>query len=119
MRKIILDTNIMLSKAKIDIFSELARICDFNYEVCVLDKTLNELKNKANSKLALELIKSKSVQIIKTERDKSVDELLLDLAETDNDMIVVTQDAELKRELKKKGIKIITIRQNQYLKAEN
>jgi len=119
MTKIILDTNILLSKHKIDIFSEISRICDFNYELCVLDKTLEELKNKKGSKLALNLITAKRVGIIKTKMDKSVDDLILELVEMEKSAIVVTQDIDLKRLLKEKGIKTITIRQNKYLKFVN
>ncbi|MBS3108256.1 hypothetical protein J4409_00110 [Candidatus Woesearchaeota archaeon] len=119
MRKIFFDTNILLSKDKVDVFSELARICDFNYEVCVLDKTIDELKGKANGKLALSLINAKKVKIIKTKKDKNVDKLLLDLAEKDKIMIVVTQDKELKRLLKEKNINIVTTKQKKYLEFVN
>ena len=42
--KIILDTNFLMipSMFKVDIFSEIERICDFKYELCIVDKTLDE-----------------------------------------------------------------------------
>lgn len=119
MVKIIIDTNILLSKHKIDVFSELSRICDFNYTVCVIDKTIDELRNKKGSRLALGLLDANKVVQIKTSKGKSVDELLLDIAKQDKDIVVVTQDIHLKRLLKEKGIKIITIRQNKYLAFVN
>src|SRR3989344_9436567 len=108
MRKIFLDTNILLTKDKIDIFSELSRICDFDYEIYVLDKTIDELENKANGKLALALLKAKKVKVISTKRDKSADDLLLNIAEKDKKIIVVTQDVILKKQLKEKNINLIT-----------
>jgi len=46
MRKIILDTNFLLIPAqfKVDIFSEIDRICSFTYSLFVLDKSVEELK---------------------------------------------------------------------------
>jgi len=112
MMKIILDTNFLL--AKIDIFSELQRIVDEPYELHILDKTLDELEDKKGEKLAKELINKKKINIIKTEKHKNVDNLLLDLADKEK-FIVCTQDRELKRKLKQKKIKIITIRQKTHL----
>ena len=45
MKKIILDTNFLLIPAQfnVDIFSEIERICDFQYQLCIVDKTLSEL----------------------------------------------------------------------------
>ncbi len=115
MQKIILDTNFLLSK--FDFFSELERICDFKYQIFILDKTIEELKNKKLEKLAKDIIKKKEIKVIKTEKNKSTDNLLLDLAEKEK-FIVATQDKELKQKLKQKDIKIITIRQKTHLKFD-
>jgi len=120
---IILDTNFLLIPAQfnVDIFSEIERICDFPYQLCIVDKTLSELdsiienqrqKYKNSAKLALKLLKSKAVKIIKTKKDKYVDDLIFDLAEN-ADIIIATQDKELKKRLKNP---IITLRQKKYLK---
>lgn len=124
MKKIILDTNFCTIpfQFKLDIFSEIERIVHEKYQVCILDKTLDELKNiiekqrgknKVNAKLALQLLKHKKVKIIKTKDEKYVDKLILDMV--DKDYIVCTQDKELKKKLKKKGIKVIIMRQKKYL----
>ena len=123
---IILDTNFLLIPAQfnVDIFSEIERICDFPYQLCIIDKTLSELdsiienqrqKYKNSAKLALKLLKSKAVKIIKTKKDKYVDDLIFDLAEN-ADIIIATQDKELKKRLKNP---IITLRQKKYLKIMN
>ena len=119
MIKIIIDTNVLLAKNNVDIFSELERICDFNYDICIIDKTIDEIKNKKNANLAMALINSKKISIIKTDKKKSVDDLILEAASKDKSIIVVTQDIDLKRALKEKGINIITIRQKNHLMFAN
>tara|TARA_Y100000310_G_scaffold186269_1_gene186351 strand:- start:8098 stop:8448 length:351 start_codon:yes stop_codon:yes gene_type:complete len=113
MYKIILDTDFLLTsiKFKVDIFSEINRICEFNYTLHIIDKTLDELKNKKLENIALKLIKK--LNIIKTNKDKTVDDLILELKE--DNLIVATQDQELKKRLKKENIQIITIRQKNHL----
>jgi len=124
MKKIILDTNFLLIPAQfnIDVFSEIDKIADFNYELCVLDKTLDELKkiieqqkgkHKAAAKLALDIVKAKKLMILKT-GPGNVDGLLLE----QNDAIIATSDKELIKRLKNRGIKTIRLRQKQYLKLE-
>ena len=113
MEKIILDTDFLITaiKYKIDLFSELNRLCDFKKEVFIVDKTVEELKNKPQEKLIREIIREKHIKVIKTENNKNVDDLLLELEKT----IVCTQDLELKKKIKKQGRKVITIRQKKYL----
>ncbi len=116
MKKILLDTNVLLIpyQFNIDIFSEINRICQFKYKLYVLDKIIDELKsiqkdkrqklkNKNAAKLALQLIKAKKINIIKTKKDKPVDDLIAAL----KGYIIATQDINLKKRLK---TKIITLR---------
>ncbi len=124
MKRIILDTNFILAIGQfhIDIFSELQRICNFPYEIFVLDKTLVELEKLINSdskqrdrfaaKLALDLIKDR-VSILKTPNGY-VDDLLVKLS--DKSTIIATQDKELKKRLKGG---LITIKQKKYLIFQN
>jgi rRNA-processing protein FCF1 len=72
MIKIILDTNFLMaiSQFKIDIFEEIRRISDFKYQICILDKTIDELNNiirtqKGKNKLAANL----ALQINKKHHD--------------------------------------------------
>ncbi len=123
MKRIILDTNFLMavSQFKVDIFSEIERIAEFKYEICIIDKTANELKSimengsgneKTAAKLALSLIRIKGIKKIKTE-EGIVDDLILKIA--DKDTIVATQDMELKRRLKEKDVPLIFLRQKKYL----
>lgn len=124
MRKIILDTNFLMAvfQFKIDIFSEFERVCNFNYELCIFDQSIYELNNiiknqrgrhKRAAKMALEIIKRKKVNIIKS-RPNDVDLLILENA--DENTIVATQDKTLKKKLLEKGISVIILRQRKYLK---
>ena len=112
---IVLDTNIILDiiKFKVDIFQELKRICNFQYNLAILDKTLEELKNKKNSKLAFALIKKYKLKIIKTKQGY-VDSILANL---NKNYIIATNDQGLKKLLKNKPY--ITLRQKKYLMIEN
>ena len=123
MKEVILDTNFLMavSQFKVDVFSEIRRICDFPYELFIIDKTIDELKsiiekqsgkNKAAAKLALTIIKTKKIKKIKTKQG-TVDELILKIA--DKNTVVATQDMELKRRLKAKGIPLIVLRQKRHL----
>ena len=121
--KLIIDTNFLLIpfKFKIDIFSEFTRICNFNYKLFIFEQSINELKNiiekqsgkdKKAAKFALKLIELKHINIIKSEQ-KDVDWLILN--KSDKDTVVATLDSNLKRELLKKGISVIILRQKKYL----
>ncbi len=122
MKKIILDTNFLLIPAqfKVDIFSEIERVCDFKYSLNVLDKTVGELKGivqkqkgkqKLAAALALKLLKAKKVKVIKTEKGKYVDDVLVEMAKK-GDILVATQDRALKKRLK---VPLILLRQKKYL----
>jgi rRNA-processing protein FCF1 len=114
MKTIILDTNFIVSalKNKIDIFREIERIIEENYEIKIIDKTINELE-KLKDKLAIKIVnnleKIKSTEDVDTEIVKN----------SDKNTIVATLDRELKQRLKNKGAKTITIRQKTHFKLES
>ena len=123
MKQIILDTNFLLipSKFRVDIFEEIHRLCSFKYSLCIIDRTLDELrsitkplKEKMHAKLAMKLINAYKINILKTEKDGDVDSLILQTVNK-QDFIVATQDKFLKKKLKSGGIPVITLRQKQYL----
>lgn len=130
MQKILLDTNFLLVPAqfKVDIFSEIERICEEKCELYAPEEVVDELKklskpkNKsgAAARLALALIRKKNVNIIKRggkTNKGNADAKLVELAEKElKGYIVATQDKELKTKLKEKGIKIVTLMQKSYLK---
>ena len=128
MKTIILDTNFLVDclSWKVDFFRELERICDFTYELSVVDKTIDELDMiiatakpdaKIGARLAKQLIAKKRITVITTEKKGYTDTLILNAATKDT--IVATQDQAFKRRLKAKAIPIIFIRQKKYLQLLN
>jgi rRNA-processing protein FCF1 len=124
MKTIILDTNFLVDclSWKVDFFRELERIIPFTYRLMSVDKTLDELDTiitkgkpdvKIGARLANQLIMKKRIGIILTDKKGYTDTLILNAA--DKDTIVATQDQDLKRKLKAKGIPVIIIRQKKYL----
>jgi len=123
MKKIILDTNFLTlpHQFKIDIFNEIDRIMEENYELFTLDSVVYELKKLSKSKgkdaiaakIGLELIKKKNIKIINT-GEKNVDKAIV--AISNEDMIDATNDKILRKKLKNENIKTIYLRSKKYLK---
>lgn len=124
MDKIILDTNFLLIPAvlKVDIFSEIERIEESKYKLYIIDKTVDELKkiiekqrgkHSSAAKMALQLISKKKISKIKTDSEKDVDSIIVDLAKKEK-IIVATQDKILKFRLKNKA-QLITLKAKKYL----
>lgn len=124
MKTVILDTNFIVDclSWKVDFFSEIQRILPFQYKLAVVDKTLDELDllaKKGNTiarlgaRLAKQVIAKKAIGIIRTDKKGYTDTLILKAA--GKDAIVATQDQNLKRRLKAKGVPVIVIRQRKYL----
>lgn len=129
---VLLDTNFLLIPAQfgVDVFAELQRLCDFNYEVAVLAATVDELQgiigNKAASakdrraaKLGLQLLKAKGVSVVKPDRKvfKSADKAILDFAmQGKGSVVVATQDRLLREKLRSAGVAVVVLREKQYLK---
>jgi len=124
--RVIIDTNFLLIPVqfKVDIFTEIDRICNFKYELAIIDKTIDELnsiienqrgKDKEAAKLALSLLKHKDINIIHTKQsDKIVDDLIVDEAEK-GEIVVATNDKELKHRLMARNAQIIVLRQKKHL----
>ena len=123
MKKIIIDTNFLMLplQFKVDIFSELDRVCNFNCNLFIYEESINELKNiiqksggkdKKAAQFALKLIKLKNIKVLKSEK-KDVDSLILE--NLDDDTIVATQDITLKKKLLEKGVSVVILRQKKYL----
>ena len=115
MKKVILDTDFIINavKNKIDVGTEIKSLILDKTQISYLDQTIKELKGKPFEALTLNLIKK--FKPIKTKQDKSVDNLILDLIRDKKDIIIATQDKNLKEKLKKGKISVITIRQQKYL----
>lgn len=122
MKKIILDTNFLTIpyQFNVDIFEEIDRIMEEDYELITLDRVVEELKNMIKSKskdavaakIALELIKKKNVKVISTD-EKKVDNAIIKLA--DENTIVATNDRVLRKRIKDKNVKVLYLRSKKHL----
>ncbi len=115
MKTIILDTNLLIycAKFKIDLFSEIERICTFPYKIAVLDSTIKELEKVKPKELNLIKKYLEKIVVIKAE-ESYVDDELIRLSKEGH--IIATQDIRLKKQVKRP---IITIRQKKYLELKN
>ena len=112
----------------IDIFSEMERIIEEPYNLCIVDKTEKELENLVfkygrkkeglNAKLAYILLKQKSLKKIKSSNNEYVDDTIVNYAKKNSNIIVATQDKELKKRLKTQNIRLIVLKQKKYLSFE-
>jgi len=114
MKKIILDTNFILSclNFKIDFISEIKRILSFNYNLNIFKGTLKELEGKKLEKLAKDIIKKQNIKVINS-KNSYVDEDILSLK---GDYIIATNDKKLIKKLK---LPVIRIKQKKYLILQN
>ena len=127
---VILDTNFLLIPAQfgIDVFTEIPKICEGRPKLAIFDKSIDELKAiirkekgkpKKEAELTLKLInsllKNNKLNIIPA-KIAYIDEEILNKA--NKNTIIATQDLELRKKLRKKGVKTIIMRQKKYLKIE-
>jgi rRNA-processing protein FCF1 len=117
--KVIIDTNALMAMAefKVDVFAEINRVVDVSYSVIVfsgiieeLEKIKNEEKMKFSrqAKLALSILKAKNVKVIRS--SGHVDDALVRYSRKGD--LVLTQDLELKKRLRKP---YLTIRQKKFV----
>jgi rRNA-processing protein FCF1 len=128
-KKVILDTNFLLipGQFKVDIFTEIERIVNEPFELCIIDKSIKELNglaaagkeiDKFSAKLGLALAIQKNLKTLHSFRSKkSVDDIIVNKA--DENTYVATQDKALRERLGEKGAKIIGLRQQKYLTLIN
>lgn len=131
-KKIILDTNFLLIPMQFnkDIFVMLSDHCHYAYELCVVSKTIEELKSlesrkglkqkdRLAAKIALKLIEHKQLKILKLPEDTLVDigtadDEIIEFARL-HEVIVATQDKALRDTLKKGKVKVLCFRKMQYI----
>jgi len=122
MKKVLLDTNFLIDLGRFGVsIDEIDRLVNERHELSVLRSVVNELKTIAGgqqeeskfAKLALMLIDLRSVKIIESE--KRADDAVVEVASSDKDTVVATNDFELKKKLKYLGIKTIYLRSKKHL----
>jgi len=120
MRDILLDTNFLTApfQMNVSIFEEIDEKYPGN-KVFTLDRVVEEAKSIEDGKyggLIEKLIESESVQVLKTEGNGFVDDLLVDLSD---EFLIATNDRELKNRILDKGRPVMYIRSKSHIVVEN
>ena len=116
--EILLDTNFIMVpiEFKINIKEELERLVSKKFEIITLDCVIKELDKIKGGKIGKEMIEKLGVEIKETPYDYA-DEAILEYVKKGN-VIVCTNDIELKNKLKEKNVPIIFMRAKQKLALE-
>lgn len=125
---VILDSNFLFVPKKfgVDIFEELKRLLGGNVRYVVTRPIINELffvkkdaknKNKKEVNFALGLTDRCELLEVNLGSDESVDDSILRIASSGK-FVVATNDAELRRRLRKVGVPVIYLRQRSHLELE-
>lgn len=110
MKRVILDTNFLIDLVRFNIgLEEIGKLLNERHEILTISSVIGELEkiNSKNAKIALRLIEMEKINVLKT-GERSADRAILNMA--DRNTIVATNDIELRKKLKKLGIKTIYLR---------
>ena len=118
MKQVILDTNCLLYaiERRVDPFEAVKKLLDEPVEFVLSKGILNELKSMAGKKAkdslfasaALKLISAKEARI--EENEGPVDGWIARFAAKNGDVAVCTYDRQLRKNLKKLSVRVITLR---------
>lgn len=119
MKTVILDTNFLLipHQFKINILAELERLLQEPHEIVVCTSIIEELRKIAEgrgkdgvaARVALEGIAQKKIKVLGS-KGINADDWIIQYCEKQVRTIVCTNDVKLRKELKKIGARIITMR---------
>ena len=124
-KEVVIDTNFFMVpfQFNVDIITELEKILP-SYKLTTPSFVINELKGlkknnkgkiRLNANLALKLANSSKIEIkdISLLENETVDDALLRVSE-----VLATNDIELKKRAKAKGITIVYLRQKNYITVD-
>ena len=125
LKEVVIDTNFFMGpfQFNVDIITELEKVLP-SYKLTTPSFVINELKGlkrnnkgkiRLNANLALKLANSSKVEIkdISLLENETVDDALLRVSE-----VLATNDIELKKRAKAKGITIVYLRQKNYITVD-
>lgn len=117
-KKILLDTNFMVApfQLSVDIFEEIERIYPFA-QVYTIQDAVQEAKSIEEGrygKLVEKLLDVEDVDILETDGDGEVDDLLVDISD---EFIVATNDRELKQRILDRGRPVMIIRSESHVEV--
>jgi rRNA-processing protein FCF1 len=118
-RPIIIDTNFLLIpfRYRIDILRELDYLVEASHTFVISSKTLKELKKIGKkvgkdgmaARLAIKLVEANSTRIEIIESEEHVDDWIAVYSKAHR-AIVCTNDSELRRRLRARSIKVVTMK---------
>ncbi|PWL08642.1 type II toxin-antitoxin system VapC family toxin [Methanosphaera cuniculi] len=125
--KAIIDTNflMMMFQLKVDVVNELKLKLPSYYELIVPSVILDELsllkktlrgKDKLAASMAYQYAQQKPFKVIDVQKDMAVDDVLLNLC--DDKDVLCTNDKNLRRRARKRGINVIYLRQHKFLEVD-
>lgn len=115
-----LDTNFLVApfQLSIDLFEEIERIYPV-HEIYTIEDAVQEAKSIEEGRyknLVEKLIETQDIEVLETEGEGEVDDLLVDLCD---EFVVATNDKELKNSLVENGGEVLIIRSGDHLEALN
>ncbi|MBN1275700.1 hypothetical protein JXA12_05425 [Candidatus Woesearchaeota archaeon] len=121
---VFLDTNVLLLPGKgIDVFTLLHRAMEEPYRLCTYEGVIKELetimkgekKQSFDAKLGYILAKQKALKTLASSSGAHIDDVFV--AKTGTRDIVATQDKELTKRLKEKGVRVLRYQQQKFIFA--
>jgi rRNA-processing protein FCF1 len=122
---IIFDTNFLFItfEFRIDIIGEIERLIGKSYNLFIYEGTIDELynielkkdKNKKFLPLILTMLKRYNFKIIKSDKKYIDDQILENL---NKNIIIATNDKELRKKIWQKGFRVMYMRQKSYLEIK-
>ncbi|MFQ3308164.1 MAG: rRNA-processing protein FCF1 [Candidatus Nanohaloarchaea archaeon] len=118
--KIVLDTNFLVAPFQLSfpLFEEFDRIYPL-HQIYTLEDAVQEAKSIEGGKykeLIDKLLETQDIEVLSTEGNGEVDDLLVDIAE---DYIIATNDKELKNRLLDDSREVVIIRSGDHLEVLN
>lgn len=124
-KEVVIDTNFFMVpfQFNVDVIDELEKLLP-SYKLTTPQFVINELKGlkhnknntiRLNASLALKLAKSSNIEIkdISLNEGEIVDDALLRVSE-----VLATNDIDLKKRAKNKGISVVYLRQKKYISID-
>ena len=120
MRDILFDTNFLVApfQLNVSIFEEIDEMYPGN-RIFTVDLVVDEAKSIEGGKyggLVEKLIESEDINVLDTEGNGFVDDLLVELS---HEFLIATNDKELKNRIKDEGQPVMYLRSSSHVRVEN
>ena len=119
-KKILLDTNFLVApfQMSVSVFDQLEKLYP-EADIYTLEDVIQEAKSIESGRygdLVEKLVEIQEIEVLETEGEGEVDDLLVDLCE---EFLIATNDKELKNRIKAEGRPVMIVRGKDHLEVEN